>query len=145
MISFIKNVLQSFLDEDEETAGETPESEGAERRADFRFRLGGFDIDVRGGSSVSTMQLKDLSCTGGAGITDLAIPVGGTIFLLLPSGQARAAEVRWARTTAMGFRFVRPLEIEMVLFLYGRRWSQIPALAGEASERGLPPDAANAA
>ena len=91
------------------------------------------------------MQLKDLSCTGGAGITEVAVPVGGTIFLYLPGGETRAAQVRWTRNTSMGFRFIRPLELETVLMLYRERWSWIPEVAKNEMDSVPSPPAANAA
>ena len=145
MIAFFKSVLQSILDEDEQSASGQGSAGDSDRRAAYRFRLGGFEIGVRGGHAVSRMQLKDLSCTGGAGITDLAVPVGGTIILHLSDSEARAAQIRWVRNTTMGFHFVRPLETELVLQIYGRRWCSFPPLWIDPSQPGEAPSAANAA
>ena len=145
MIAFFRSVLGSILDEEELASSDGDPGEEANRRAAYRFRLGGFEIGVRGGNATSTMQLKDLSCTGGAGITDLAVPVGGTIILHVADGEARAAQIRWVRNTTMGFHFIRPLEIELVLQLYGRRWCSFPALLIDPSQPGEAASAANAA
>lgn len=144
MLSFLKNVIHSILDEELVDPLERASTvNGENRRQEFRFSLVGVDITVRAGGTVSTMQLRDLSCTGLAGITDLAVPIDGTILIMLPSGKYLPAKVRWFRNTTMGVKFVRPLDLETVLRLHAMRWDKIAGLLEYHGEAAAPPEPVN--
>jgi hypothetical protein len=96
---------------------ETVEEEG-ERREDFRFDMAGRELMVRCGQLRSKIRLKDLSTKGASGITDLAVERGGTVFLELPGLGYRAAEIRWVRSTSLGMRFIRALDLPEAVRTY---------------------------
>lgn len=102
-----------------------PGSGEEDRRSSFRFGLGGRSIIARSGATVSRLKLKNLSCGGVYGITDLPAPVGGTVFLQLTDSEVRAAEVRWVRNTSIGLKFLRPLDLGFLLQIYLSEWDRV--------------------
>lgn len=89
-----------------------------ERRQWPRFPIWNRELVVRSGQSRSVLRLKDISCGGACGITDLALAPGAILFLELPGGRIHAGRVRWVRNTNIGIKFVSALEFRFVLKLF---------------------------
>jgi hypothetical protein len=85
-----------------------------ERRLSVRHDFIGHRIVIRSRRTLALLHLKDLSCHGACGITDLPVAVGAMVFLTLKKGRFHAAEVRWVRNVMVGLRFYRPLDPDMV-------------------------------
>jgi hypothetical protein len=85
-----------------------------ERRLSTRRDFTGHRIVIRSRRTMALLHLKDLSCHGACGITDLPIAVGAMVFLTLKKGRFHAAEVLWVRNVMAGFRFYRPLDPDTV-------------------------------
>lgn len=105
--------LRNWLEEAE------PESDAAaeadlERRLDMRYDFSGHHIRVRDRRAHSLIHLKDMSCKGASGITELPVAVGSIVFLEVKSKRFFAADVRWVRNALIGLRFIRPLQPDMV-------------------------------
>ena len=116
MLRFLKGFTTKFFQQRQQTVA--PAVEAADRRESVRFPFGGRGVSARAGDAEGEMQIKNLSCGGAAAITELPVPVGGTVFLNLPGLGSRAAQVRWTRNTTMGLKFLRPLDMPVVLRLY---------------------------
>jgi len=100
-------------------AGDDRDQKAArERRINERHDLTGFKVVVRQKRAYSTFHIKDLSCTGMAGISDIPLPVGAFIFVQLKKPHFRGAEVRWVRNAMIGLQFYRPLQPEFVEKLF---------------------------
>jgi hypothetical protein len=85
-----------------------------EARLSVRHDLSGHRGVIRSRRTMAFIHMKDLSCRGACGLTDLPIAVGAMVFLTLQKGRWHAAEVRWVRNVMVGLRFYRPLDPEMV-------------------------------
>ena len=93
---------------------EAEELEERERRLDTRHEFVGDKIIMRDRKTSATLQLKDLSCKGACGVSDVPFALGAVVFLQLKKPHFHAAEVRWVRNATMGLRFFRPLAPEFV-------------------------------
>jgi hypothetical protein len=85
-----------------------------ESRLSARHDFCGHRVVIRSRRTLALFHLKDLSCLGASGLTDLPVPVGAMVFVTLKKGRFHAAEVRWVRNVMVGLRFYRPLDPEMV-------------------------------
>ena len=111
-------MLQKLLMWAEEVEGPSEEeARGRERRTEGRQDFTCADLAIRNRRSQSLFHLKDMSCRGASGISDMPLAVGAIIFLQLRKGRYHAAEVRWVRNALIGLRFFRPLESSMLLRL----------------------------
>lgn len=123
-------------DEDEAQAS----AEERERRLDTRHEFIGDKIIMRDRKTNATLQLKDLSCKGACGVSDVPFALGAIVFLQLRKPHFHAAEVRWVRNATMGLRFFRPLAPEFVEKLHAAHLAA--RRAREAAEaRGWEPQA----
>lgn len=116
MLAFLKGLAEKLLQQHEPAVACA--CEDADRRDSARFSFGGRTVPARVGNTEGQMQIKNLSCGGVAAITELPVPLGGTVFVELPGLGSRAAEVRWTRNTTLGLKFLRPLEMGTVLRLF---------------------------
>jgi hypothetical protein len=90
-----------------------------ERRREPRRDVLGHKVIVRQRKALGIMHLKNLSSKGGCGLTDMPLAVGSLVFLELRKPHFWAAEVRWARSLAIGLEFFRPVRPEMFEKLHG--------------------------
>ncbi|WP_114954202.1 hypothetical protein [Sphingosinicella terrae] len=91
----------------------TPESLGGEeRRTEGRHDVRRTILPIRDRRVQSVFQIKDMSCRGASGISDMPLAIGSIIFLQLRKGRYWAAEVRWVRNALTGLRFFKPLDSE---------------------------------
>lgn len=103
-----------------------------ERRREARRDVKGHKLLVRQRKALGILHLKNISSKGGCGITDMPLAVGSLVFIELRKPHFFAAEVRWARSLAVGLEFFRPVRPEMFETLHG------PADAGtDAPKRRL--------
>lgn len=70
----------------------------------------GCKVIVRQRKALGILHLKNLSSTGGCGITDMPLETGSLVFLQLKKLHYHAAEVRWTRNVSIGLEFFRPLK-----------------------------------
>lgn len=149
MLRFLKGFTAKFFQQRQQIVA--PAAEDADRRESVRFHFGGRGVSARAGGAEGEMQIKNLSCGGAAAITELPVPLGGTVFLDLPGLGSRAAQVRWTRNTTMGLKFLRPLDMPVVLRLYSGPFercrllvtnSGIPVAVPVSSNENNPPDTA---
>ena len=108
--------LRNWLsDEDGETVvAPSDEAADLERRLDKRHDFSGHQVGIRDRRVQSVIHLKDLSCKGACGITDMPIAAGAMVFLEIRKKRFTAAEVRWVKHSLIGLRFFRPLQPDMV-------------------------------
>lgn len=99
--------------------GPNEDSHAAERRREPRRNVSGRKVIVRQRKALGIMHLKNLSSKGGCGLTDMPLAVGSLVFLELRKPHFWAAEVRWARSLAIGLEFFRPVRPEMFEKLHG--------------------------
>jgi hypothetical protein len=136
----LKALRDWVLDVEEDGAAEPSERGPAARRESetvtkedarlsVRHDFCGHRIVIRRGRALSMLHLKDLSCRGACGLTDMPIAVGAMVFLSLRKGRFHAAEVRWVKNVMIGLRFYRPLDPDMVEKLHAAH------LARKAAER----------
>ena len=136
----LKALRDWVLDVDEENAAENSERLPVERREaemvtkeearlSIRHDFTGHRVVIRRGRALSMLHLKDLSCRGACGLTDMPIAVGAMIFITLRKGRFHAAEVRWVKNVMIGLRFYRTLDPDMVEKLHAAH------LARKAAER----------
>lgn len=85
---------------------------GEERRTERRHDIGRTILPIRDRRTHSTFHIKDMSCRGASGISDIPLAIGSIIFLQLRKGRYHAAEVRWVRNALTGLRFFKPLDGE---------------------------------
>lgn len=95
-------------------AAEAPGSEADERRLDIRYDLSGQRFDITDRQIKSVLHVKDLSCRGACGLTDLPVARGSIVFLRLKDRRFHTAEVRWVRNALIGLEFFRPLDPDFV-------------------------------
>ena len=107
VISGVGGHAPSERREDEEVSQEDP-------RLSVRHDFCGHRGVIRSRRTMAFIHMKDLSCRGACGLTDLPIPVGAMVFLTLQKGRWHAAEVRWVRNVMVGLRFYRTLDPDMV-------------------------------
>ena len=93
--------------EDDEDARRRAEEE---RRLDCRHDVAGAALPIRNRRIHSIFHLKNMSCRGACGISDMPLAVGSVIFVEVKSRRFQAAEVRWVRNALVGLHFVRPLD-----------------------------------
>jgi len=120
----LKALRDWVLDQDEDVvsgvgdpASERGEDEVVsyeEARLSVRHDFCGHRGVIRSRRTMAFIHMKDLSCRGACGLTDLPVAVGAMVFLTLQKGRWHAAEVRWVRNVMVGLRFYRPLDPEMV-------------------------------
>ena len=85
-----------------------------DRRLSFRHDFCGHRVVIRDRRSLALLHLKDLSCMGASGITDLPVAVGEIVFLTLKKPRFHAAEVRRVKNAMIELRFFRFLDPQMV-------------------------------
>ena len=85
-----------------------------ERRLDMRYDFAGKKVGLRDRRVQSWIGLKDLSCKGACGISEMPLSVGSLVFIEIKKKRFHAAEVRWVRNALIGLRFYRPLQPDMV-------------------------------
>ena len=85
-----------------------------DRRIYVRFAFRGTPFPVQVGETESILRLKDLSCGGAAGLTELPLTVGDIVYVDLDKKLRAAAEVLWVRRLAVGIKFVTPLDPMLV-------------------------------
>ena len=121
MLNFLKDFASTLLGE------RAPEEEvlqdEAERRDSYRFPMEGHMASVRHGDAKSEMRLKNLSMGGASGLTQLPVAVGEILLVDLPEDMRRRAIVRWVSGTAVGVKFVTPLDLTYLLRLYSGPWT----------------------
>lgn len=105
--------LLKWARDKEETSAAT-DAEDRERRMDVRHDFTGAQLPIRDRKLQSTLHLKDLSCRGACGITDMPIAVGAVLFMQVQKPHYHAAEVRWVRNSLIGLQFIRPLDLDRV-------------------------------
>ena len=121
----LKALRDWVLDIDEDDASDASDRAQVERHEDamvskeearlsVRHDFCGHRVVIRSRRSLAMFHLKDLSCIGVSGLTDLPVPVGAMVFVTLKKGRFHAAEVRWVRNAMVGLRFLRPLDPDMV-------------------------------
>ena len=127
MLSFFKDFANALLRE------RAPEEEvvqdEVERRDGYRFAMEGHIATVRHGGAKSEMRLKNLSMGGASGLTQLPVAVGEILLVDLPEDMRRRAMVRWVSGTAVGVKFVTPLDLTYLLRLYSGPWTRARLLS----------------
>ena len=93
-------------------------------RRGTRHPLRGRDASLMVDNVRYAIRLKDLSCTGVAGLTDAPLQAGQLVSLELEEDVFRAGEVRWTRVAMAGIEFQDPLSLDLV----DRVRSTIPSL-----------------
>ncbi|MGQ0660974.1 PilZ domain-containing protein [Sphingosinicella sp.] len=88
------------------------EPEAVERRREARC-LSNRKVIVRQRKTLGILHLKNISSTGGCGLTDMPLAVGSLVFVELRKPHFFAAEVRWVRSLSIGLQFFRPVRAEM--------------------------------
>ena len=108
--------LRSWINDEGPTEAELEKAraEEQERRLDMRYDFAGKKVGIRDRRVQSVIGLKDLSCKGACGISEMPLSVGSLVFLEIKKNRFHAAEVRWVRNALIGIRFYRPLEPDMV-------------------------------
>lgn len=117
--------LRSWINEDESSQAEAKAAAAAERaraeaerrlnsRLDRRYDFAGSRMTLRTRRVQWIMNLKDLSCRGACGISEIPLSIGALVFLELKKKRFHAAEVRWVRNALIGLQFIRELEPDMV-------------------------------
>ena len=101
-------------DEGPEEAALAKSREDEERRLDERHQFAGHRVVIRDRRLQSFIGLKDLSCRGACGISEMPLSPGAIVFLEIRKKRYHAAEVRWVRNALIGLEFVRPLQPDMV-------------------------------
>ena len=109
-------VLRNWLSDEDGEAVAAPSDDAAdlERRLDKRHDFSGHQVGIRDRRLQSVIHLKDLSCKGACGITDMPIAPGSMVFLEIRKKRFTAAEVRWVKHSLIGLRFYRPLQPDLV-------------------------------
>lgn len=108
-----------------EGMGKTPgpqsgEAQEHDRRLRTRHDFSGEDVRALVGNLSFTLRLKDLSCTGLCGLTDVPLARGERIILLSDAWDGMVAEICWTRNVWLGANFLEPLELETVRKLRAR-------------------------
>lgn len=85
-----------------------------ERRRESRSDMCGCKVIVRQRKALGILHLKNLSCNGGCGITDMPVEIGSLVFVELKKPHFHAAQVRWARNMTVGLEFFRPVKPAML-------------------------------
>ena len=107
--------LRDWTNELRSAVGLAPsETAREERRREQRRSVFGHKVIVRQRKALGILHLKNLSSTGGCGITDMPLPVGSLVFVQFRKPHFFAAEVRWARCLSVGVEFFRPVRPEMI-------------------------------
>jgi hypothetical protein len=101
--------------------GSNPADE--DRRIYVRFAFRGTPFPVHVGDLESILRLKDLSCGGAAGLTELPLTTGDIVYVDLDKKLRAAAEVLWVRRLSVGIKFVTPLD-PMVVRRVHTAWSK---------------------
>ena len=94
-----------------------------DRRIYVRFAFRGTPFPVHVGETESILRLKDLSCGGASGLTELPLTVGDIVYVDLDKKLRAAAEVLWVRRLSVGIKFVTPLA-PMVVRRVHDAWSK---------------------
>ena len=107
----LKKFLQRLLSTDE-----VEESRAVQQviRRGTRHSLRGRGAGVIVDNIRYPIRLKDLSCTGAAGLTDAPLQAGQLVSLELEQDVFRSAEVRWTRVAMAGVEFQDPLALDLV-------------------------------
>lgn len=95
-------------------AAAAAQDEADERRLDIRYDLAGHRFDITDRQVRSVLNVKDLSCRGACGLTDMPVAKGSIVFLRLKDRRFHTAEVRWVRNALIGLQFLRPLDPDFV-------------------------------
>jgi hypothetical protein len=136
----LKALRHWVLDDDDSGEAPDPSVAPAERRdsemlsphdqrLSVRHDMCGHRGVIRSRRTMAFIHLKDLSCLGACGITDLPVAVGAMVFLTLQKGRWHAAEVRWVRNVMVGLRFYRPLDPDGVEKFHANHLSSKAAAA----------------
>ncbi|WP_166041926.1 PilZ domain-containing protein [Sphingosinicella sp. YJ22] len=93
------------------TGGEpTPGASGEELRGHERYPFpGGVIYLFLSDEQRFVMRLRDVSCSGLAGLTDAPISVGELVVVQFEETLMPAAHVVWTRNTTVGLKLVNPL------------------------------------
>jgi hypothetical protein len=90
------------------------ETRRTERRGEKRRDCLGRKIIIRQRKVIGIMHLRNLSCGGSCGITDMPLAIGSLVFLEFRPPHFHAAEVVWASNLRIGLALVRPLRPEQL-------------------------------
>jgi hypothetical protein len=85
------------------------------------------------------LRLKDLSCRGVCGLTDMPLTIGQIVVVQLEEMLMPSAEVRWVKHSMVGLNFIRPIPLAKLKRLCerhkaGARWS--PAMRAAPAVTG---------
>lgn len=78
-------------------------------RAHPRVPFQGYPIGVIAKGRRCSMQVRDLSCGGAAGLCDEALDVGAFVTVCFADDHMVDAWVRWVRFMSVGLMFTKPL------------------------------------
>lgn len=147
--------LRSWLDEGDKGATPAPRPDEAagpsdeallsqvDQRLSFRHDFCGHRVIIRDRRSAAFLHLKDMSCLGCTGLTDLPVAVGEIVFITLQKPRFHAAQVRWVKSAKMELRFMRFLDPDLVEKIHrahmARKASGRPLEEFLPSERGFYP------
>jgi hypothetical protein len=109
--------LRSWINDEPDASSESEIAKAAadaERRLDTRHNFAGYRVGIRDRRVQSFIGLKDMSCRGACGISEMPLSVGSIIFIEIRKKRFHAAQVRWVRNALVGLQFFRPLQPEMV-------------------------------
>lgn len=78
-------------------------------RAHPRLPFQGYRLDLVSKRGRGSIQIRDLSCGGAAGLCDEPLDVGGFVTICFADDHMVDGWVRWVRLMNVGIRFTRPL------------------------------------
>jgi len=88
--------------------GHAYEAEG-EARAHPRLPFQGYPVEILARGRSCSIQIRDLSCGGAAGLCDEALDVGAFVTVVFAEDHMVFAWVRWVRRMSVGLMFAQPL------------------------------------
>ena len=128
--------LRNWINDEEPSEAELEKARAEEeRRLDTRYDFSGKKVGLRDRRVQSFIGLKDLSCKGACGISEMPLSVGSLVFIEIKKKRFHAAEVRWVRNALIGLRFFRPLEPDMVEKFHATHLAQKDKPAARRSTR----------
>jgi hypothetical protein len=146
--------LRNWFEDEETESKAAPGADSAEpsddallskvdQRLSFRHDFCGHRVIIRDRRSAAFLHLKDLSCLGCTGLTDLPVAVGEIVFITLQKPRFHAAQVRWVKNAKIDLRFMRFLDPDLVEKVHrahvARKASGRPLEEFLPSERGFYP------
>ena len=144
MAVVLKSLRSLLFEEVEEEDAPPPAAPGLgedERGVGRCHDFTGYKIIIRDRRTLSLLHLKDLSCTGASGISDMPVAVGSVVFLEVRRKRFNAATVRWVKSVLIGLEFIRPLKPEIIDKAYASHRSRLAAAAGKGAARPAPRNA----